>query len=129
MMPKHVAKGLPKGLTDRMPGKASAARLATAMTTALTTAAAVLCIKGRRNKERERNGKQKTDMAIHSRPPANQESTPTGCRLAVGSWLQVIRSKQSCLIRGILPVVGNDLAIFDVQIRNLARKLQLLAIL
>src|SRR5205823_10934101 len=74
MMPKHVAKGLPKGLTDRMPGKASAARLATAMTTALTTAAAVLCIKGRRNKERERNGKQKTDMAIHSRPPANQES-------------------------------------------------------
>src|SRR5437879_3368348 len=95
MMPKHVAKGLPKGMTDRMPGKASAARLATAMTTALTTAAAVLCIKGRRNKERERNGKQKTDMAIHSRPPANQESTPTGCRLAVGSWLQVIRSKRS----------------------------------
>lgn len=71
MMPKHLPKGLPHGVTDRAPGESSAAKLATAMTTA-----AVLCIKGRRNKEREGNRKQKTDMATRCRPPANQESTP-----------------------------------------------------
>jgi hypothetical protein len=75
MMPKHVPKGLPYGVAERAPREGSAAKLATAMTTA-----AVLCTKGRRKKEREGNRKQKTDMATYGRPPANQVSTPPGCR-------------------------------------------------